>query len=111
MEQTRITEIAVAILEDLGGAGEVSEVLARLVDDFSFAVVLRDLLAAHLSAVGPLTKRNQQRAASGAWERASVRAERLAARIGTERLARFEQEARAFVSRRPNLLRSAECRA
>ena len=87
MDESARVEIRDAVLSDLGGPGEVSEVLGRLVDDFSFAVTLRDLLASHLMAVGPLTKRNAQRAALGAWHRASDRAERLGKLIGLERRA------------------------
>jgi hypothetical protein len=87
MDQARQVEIRNAVLSDLGGEETISEVLALLVDDFAFACTLRDLLAAHLMAVGPLTKRNAKRAAVDLWHRASARAEGLAKRIGTERRA------------------------
>jgi hypothetical protein len=87
MDQAQAAEIRRAVVEDLGGEGACSEVMLRLVDDFAFAVTLRDLLAQHLAAVGPLTRRNQKRAALDAWHRASARAEALAAKVGLERRA------------------------
>lgn len=87
MDEARRVEIRDRVLADLGGADECSEVLRHLVDDFSFACTLRDLLAAHLASAGPLTRRNQQRAALGAWHKASARVEALARRIGTGRKA------------------------
>ncbi len=85
MDTFHQSEIRAAVLADLGGEEDVSEVTMRLVEDFAFAVALRDLLSAHLAASGPLTKAGKRRAALDAWERASVRCERLAARIGTDR--------------------------
>ena len=73
MDTFHQSEIRAAVLADLGGEEDVSE------------VALRDLLSAHLAASGPLTKAGKRRAALDAWERASVRCERLAARIGTDR--------------------------
>lgn len=85
MDEAQRVVIRDEVLTDLGGADRCSEVLRALVEDFAFAVVLRDLLAAHLAAVGPLTRRNQKRAALDAWHRASTRVESLATKIGTER--------------------------
>lgn len=87
MDEARRIALRDAVVADLGGEDAVSEVMAALVEDFAFAVVLRDLLAAHLMAVGPLTNRNQKRAAVDAWHRASARAERLATKLGLERKA------------------------
>jgi len=85
MDEAQRVAIRDAVLDDLGGAAEVSEVLRHLVDDFSFACTLRNLLAQHVANVGPLTKRNQKRAALDAWHRVSARVEALARRIGTQR--------------------------
>ena len=52
VDRARMVEIQATVVEDLGGEGAVSVAMATLVDDFAFAVVLRDLLAAHLAAVG-----------------------------------------------------------
>lgn len=85
MDEAERVAVRNAVLADLGGEDEISQVLRELVEGFAFAVVLRDLLAAHLAAVGPLTKRNRKRAALDAWHTASARVESLAAKIGLER--------------------------
>ena len=63
VDRARMVQIQATVVEDLGGEGAVSVAMATFVDDFAFAVVLRDLLAAHLAAVGPLTKAGKRRAA------------------------------------------------
>ena len=50
------------MLHDLGGDAKVSTVMRELVEDFSAAVVLRDLAFAHIREVGPLTKAGRRRA-------------------------------------------------
>ena len=80
-----MAEIERAVIEDLGGEAECSEVLLALVHDLSFAVTLRDLLSAHLAAVGPLTKAGKRRAALTSWQQTSARVEALARMIGTQR--------------------------
>ena len=78
-------EIRDAVLEDLGGRDEVSEVMRQLVEDFSAAVVLRNVAWQHIAAVGPLTKAGRRRAVVDLYLSASARAERLAKQIGTSR--------------------------
>jgi hypothetical protein len=79
--------IETAVVEDQGGADECSEVQRALIADFAFAVTLRDLLAAHLAAVGPLTAAGKRRAALTSWQQASARVEALAGKIGLQRRA------------------------
>ena len=85
LDEARRTEIEVNVLEDLGGTDEVSEVMRSLVADFAGAVVLRDLVFAHLRAKGPLTKAGRRRACTSLYFDASARAERLAKQIGVSR--------------------------
>ena len=80
-----MTAIEQAVTEDLGGAAELSEVQRALVADIAFAIVLRDLLSAHLAAVGPLTAAGKRRAALTSWQQASARVEALAGKIGLGR--------------------------
>lgn len=84
-DAARRAAIEAAVLADLGGRHEVSEVVAALAADFGFAVVLRDLAAAHLAAVGPFTKTGKRRAAVDLYLQCSQRAERLAAQLGHDR--------------------------
>ena len=85
LDESLRVEIRNAVLEDLGGEDEVSEVMRQLVEDFAGAVVLRDLVFAHLAATGPLTKAGRRRASVDLYLSASSRAERLAKQIGTAR--------------------------
>jgi len=87
VDQARMAAIEQAVTEDLGGADELSEVQRALIADCAFAIVLRDLLSAHLAAVGPLTKAGKRRAALTSWQQASARVEALAGKIGLERRA------------------------
>ena len=86
MDEACRVKLRDAVLADLGGRESVSVVMAELVEDFSGACVLRDLVWQHLAAVGPLTKAGRRRAAFDLYLQASQRAERLAARIGTDRV-------------------------
>ena len=74
------------VLSDLGGSENVSTVMRELVEDFARAVILRDLIWEHIAVAGPLTKAGRRRAAFDIYMQASQRAERLAARIGTDRV-------------------------
>ena len=85
LDEARRVEIRDAVLEDLGGRDEVSEVMHQLVEDFSAAVVLRNVAWQHIAAVGPLTKAGRTRAVVNLYLSASARAERLANQIGTKR--------------------------
>ena len=87
LDRTRMVQIEADVTEDLGGSDAVSGVMSALVADFAFAVVLRDLLAAHLAATGPLTRAGKKKAAYTTWLQASARAEALARQIGTGRKA------------------------
>lgn len=88
LDLAKAVEIEREIATDLGGAESLSKVTRALVADLAFAIVLRDLLSAHLAAVGPLTARNQRRAALQAWDQASQRVERLAVRVGLGKAAK-----------------------
>lgn len=85
LQETRRVSLRDAVLEDLGGEENVSEVLSELVEDFASAVQLRDVAWAHIAAVGPLTKAGRRRAVVDLYLQASRRAEPLAKEIGTER--------------------------
>lgn len=85
MDLKRMADIRAAVVEDLGGDAEISAVMSALVEDFSFAVVLRDLLSAHLGATGPLTRAGKKKAAYTTWLQASARVEGLARQIGLHR--------------------------
>ena len=74
------------VFSDLGGSENISAVMREMVEDFARAVVLRDLIWKHLACVGPLTSAGRRRAAFDLYLQASQRAERLAARIGTDRV-------------------------
>ena len=87
LDEARRTQIEANVLEDLGGVDKVSEVQRRLVADFAGAVVLRELVFAHLQATGPLTKAGRRRACTTLYFDASARVERLAKLIGTQRRA------------------------
>ena len=86
-----------AIIEDIGGESQISTVLREVVRDFAFGVVLRDRLADHLAAVGPLTRRGAKRAAVDLYMTASQRVERLAKLIGTERRAARVPDLREYI--------------
>lgn len=85
LDEAQRVAIRDAVLSDLGGEAEVSEVMRQLVEDFSGAVVLRDLVFRHLQATGPLTQAGRRRASVDLYLAASARAERLAKQIGTSR--------------------------
>ena len=87
LDEAERVAIRDAVLSDLGGEDEVSEVMRQLVQDFAGAVVLRDLVFSHLAATGPLTKAGRRRASVELYFSASARAERLAKQIGTDRKA------------------------
>lgn len=74
------------VLSDLGGSENVSTVMRELVEDFARAVILRDLIWEHIAVAGPLTKAGRRRAAFDIYMQASQRAERLAARIGNDKV-------------------------
>jgi hypothetical protein len=74
------------VLSDLGGSENVSTVMRELVEDFARAVILRDLIWEHIAVAGPLTKAGRRRAAFDIYMQASSRAERLAARIGNDKV-------------------------
>ena len=100
MDRTRMVQIEADVTEDLGGSDAVSGVMSALVADFAFAVVLRDLLAAHLAATGPLTRAGKKKAAYTTWLQASQRVEGLARQIGTGRKAAKIQSVEEFVRER-----------
>lgn len=85
LDRARMSEIEAAVVQDLGGDDQISGVMSALIVDFAFAVVLRDLLSAHLQATGPLTRAGKKKAAYTTWLQASARVEALARRIGTDR--------------------------
>ena len=85
--QAKIAAIRDDVIEHLGGGEHVTAVMAPLVDDFAFAVVERALVAAHLAAVGPLTKAGKRRRAFDLWCKWPARVEALAVKIGLERRA------------------------
>lgn len=99
LEEARRQEIRAAIYQDLGGEAEVSEVVRHLVEDFAAAVLLRDACWHHLQEVGPFTRSGKRRAAVDLWRESSVRVERLAARIGTERRQRPTDTLEAWARR------------
>ncbi len=108
LDRARLVAIRDAVLSDLGGEDEVSEVMRQLVQDFAAAVVLRDLAFAHIASVGPLTKAGRRRAVVALYLEASARAERLAARIGTERRATRVPSLQEYLSSKDSGTKAAD---
>jgi hypothetical protein len=73
IDVARRVDLREAVLADLGGRSECSAVLIALVEDFAAAVLLRDLLFAHLAVSGPLTSAGRKRACTALLRRVESR--------------------------------------